>query len=117
VGSLWVAHDGGALWLAREGGPMPAVADVIAMSVGDSRLLTMDFGNLKELRDADADIAAAGGVGVAPSPGVAATGQTNTAYTVSAWFAATAAGSYTVAVTVTLTDGTVLTRQGALVVQ
>jgi hypothetical protein len=89
--------------------------DAVTMRVGERRWLTMDFGNLPELQGQDIASAA---IAVTPATNAPATsGQAAGAYAVGAWFTAAAAGEWTVTVTATLADGSVVPRRGTLVVE
>jgi hypothetical protein len=130
--------------VAREGGSVPAVSDAIEMSPGDFRLLFFDFGNLREFWDGGSinpniaptvtvsagseatfsDITVlpivktnASPVGILMSITGPATTQWIGAYYVQFWCnAGNTTGTFNVSVTITLNDGTELTRVGALVI-
>lgn len=118
-GSTWQMSDGGNRWVFGEGGNVPAVADPIRMTAGDTRYLTADFGNLREFRDDSVGIDSEAEmlIAIEPESGIEVSEITPTGYSVSAWLSAGNAGDYTVSVTVTLTDGTVITRRGALILE
>jgi hypothetical protein len=88
--------------------------DRIAKKSADRRWLTMDFGSLIELAYG-ATIESAT-ISIDGANGVTVSTITVGDYYVSAWFSGGVAGEYTVSFAVVLSDGTEVTRGGALVI-